>query len=334
MSHAATKWAFEQELPAMQKLTLLCLAHRHNRLTDRCFPSIARMERDTGAKADALRRALRELRRLGLIAVGARHRGSYRLSNEYTLCLDCRAPAENERVGAENKGGVAQNVEIPAQNDHTSRTKRVHLPRKACTPPAQNGSNQEENQEIKPGNKPKASAATALSLGVTIGTLPLNTGEEFVITDMMLAEWQALYPAVDVKQQLRSMKGWCQANLRNRKTKAGIPRFIVGWLGREQNKGGRVHAVSEGHISPAAGRQRRSEDAIATALRSLYGEGVGNADGPGEGELSEPGDRTGDGGGVAGSMDGDGAGLRSGSVPRRPETVHALEPIPATAWRH
>lgn len=51
-------------------------------------------------------------------------------------------------------------------------------------------------------------------------------------------EWQTLYPGVDVMQQLRNMRGWLEANPTRRKTKRGIKRFIVNWLGKEQNRSG------------------------------------------------------------------------------------------------
>lgn len=65
--------------------------------------------------------------------------------------------------------------------------------------------------------------------------LPLNTGEMYAITTEYVDEMQKLYPAVDVKQQLRTMRGWCDANPKNRKTASGIKRFVNGWLAREQN---------------------------------------------------------------------------------------------------
>ena len=66
--------------------------------------------------------------------------------------------------------------------------------------------------------------------------LPLNTGELFDVTVGYAEEKQALYPAIDVKQQLRAMRGWLDDNPKNRKTKSGIKRFINGWLSREQDK--------------------------------------------------------------------------------------------------
>ena len=69
-------------------------------------------------------------------------------------------------------------------------------------------------------------------------TLPLNTGEEYPVTEDEVAEYERLYPAVDVKQQLRSMRGWLLSNPKKRKTSRGIQRFINSWLAREQDRGG------------------------------------------------------------------------------------------------
>lgn len=72
----------------------------------------------------------------------------------------------------------------------------------------------------------------------SVFSLPLNDGSEYPITQKQIDEWTELYPAVDVMQELRNMKGWCLGNPTKRKTKSGINRFINGWLSREQNKGG------------------------------------------------------------------------------------------------
>lgn len=67
--------------------------------------------------------------------------------------------------------------------------------------------------------------------------LPLNDATEYAVTLAEVTEWQELYPAIDVRQQLRNMKGWCLANKIKRKTRSGIVRFITGWLKKEQDRG-------------------------------------------------------------------------------------------------
>lgn len=67
-------------------------------------------------------------------------------------------------------------------------------------------------------------------------TMPLNDHTEFIITPAHIAEWQALYPAVDVLQTLRHIRGWNLSNPKKRKTKNGILKHITQWLAKEQDK--------------------------------------------------------------------------------------------------
>ncbi len=69
-------------------------------------------------------------------------------------------------------------------------------------------------------------------------TLLLKTGDEFPIFQHDIDEFAELYPAVDIVQEMRKMKGWCINTPQKRKTQRGIRRFINSWLAREQDKGG------------------------------------------------------------------------------------------------
>lgn len=68
-------------------------------------------------------------------------------------------------------------------------------------------------------------------------TLTLNDKTEYPIYQEQVEEWVSLYPAVDVSQELRKMRGWLIANPAKRKTKNGILRFVTNWLAREQDSG-------------------------------------------------------------------------------------------------
>lgn len=65
--------------------------------------------------------------------------------------------------------------------------------------------------------------------------------------------WKELYPAVDILQELRKMKGWLDSNPTKRKTQRGIKRFINGWLAREQDRNG-VKGGKEGLESFVSGK--------------------------------------------------------------------------------
>ena len=76
-------------------------------------------------------------------------------------------------------------------------------------------------------------------------TLPLNDKSEYPVTNQSVREYKELYPAVNVEQELRNMRGWCLSNPTKRKTKSGIGRFINSWLSKEQNKGNRNNSSFE-----------------------------------------------------------------------------------------
>ena len=63
-----------------------------------------------------------------------------------------------------------------------------------------------------------------------------NTGEGYPFYQDDIDSYKGLYPAVDVEQEMRNMIGWLDANPARRKTKAGMKRFVNGWLSREQDK--------------------------------------------------------------------------------------------------
>ena len=69
-------------------------------------------------------------------------------------------------------------------------------------------------------------------------SLMLNDKTHYHVNKLQVDEWKELYPAVDIEQQLRNMRGWLDSNPKKRKTKSGILKFITGWLAREQDRGG------------------------------------------------------------------------------------------------
>ena len=107
--------------------------------------------------------------------------------------------------------------------------------------------------------KPPAPAEGAPAAVITLPT----QSETHSVTDADLAEYAALYPAVDVPQALRAMRSWLLAHPANRKTRRGMPRFIHAWLARAQDRGvhgpgadlypvlhGPTHASAGGVVGP------------------------------------------------------------------------------------
>lgn len=70
--------------------------------------------------------------------------------------------------------------------------------------------------------------------------LPMNNGEDYLVTKEYAHDLQGLYPAIDVEQEFRNIRGWLDSNPRNRKTPQGMKRFITNWMARNQNRAPRV----------------------------------------------------------------------------------------------
>ena len=127
-------------------------------------------------------------------------------------------------------------------------------------------------------------------------TLPLNDGSEWPVGADLARQWRELYPAVDVEQALRSMRGWLLANRTRRKTARGIERFAAAWLAREQDRGG-------GGVGGFGGGG------------GAGGSGGGVGAGVGAGSVGGAGGAGGSGGGFGGGVGGGGgAGVGAGGV--------------------
>jgi hypothetical protein len=71
-----------------------------------------------------------------------------------------------------------------------------------------------------------------------------NGPKEFPVFQTDIDKWAEPFPGIDVKQELRRATTWLEANPSNRKTFRGMPRFLVEWLGRAQDR-------AKGATSPA-----------------------------------------------------------------------------------
>lgn len=117
-------------------------------------------------------------------------------------------------------------------------------------PPAESNTIQSESN-TNTSISPEAKIATVLMM-------PLVDGSEYGISQAEIDEWSEAYPAVDVLQQLREMRAWCNANPKNKKTKKGVARFITGWLSKEQNRAPRVSTPAPQQETPRPRAQTTS----------------------------------------------------------------------------
>lgn len=144
-----------------------------------------------------------------------------------------RACSEHDRkvaAGSKRWGGRAQ-LE-PSYSSAQAEHQRIDVASLSShpTPPHNQSRPTEEKPCCTPSKTDAASQQSALI------TLPLNDRSEYPIVPLDASNWQALFPAVDVMQELRSMRAWCLANPKSHKTRSGILRFVNGWLQKAQNR--------------------------------------------------------------------------------------------------
>lgn len=181
------------------------------------------------ASQKSISRALHHLQDEGLIAFGNYNKSAYDRTMWYALTAEGEAVlsgdlhlSKGKMENPEKENQNSENVQpIPDKSTDISTDKSIiENPTDSCPEPDE------------PAAEPEP----------PVITLPLNTGKEYPVMAMDVREYKDLYPAVDVEQALRSMRGWLLANPRKRKTARGIRRFISSWLDREQNRGGNMRA--------------------------------------------------------------------------------------------
>ena len=64
-------------------------------------------------------------------------------------------------------------------------------------------------------------------------------GLEYAVTAEDLAPLAEAYPGVDVKAEVMKARAWAVSNPTKRKTPAGMPKFLNGWMSKAQNDGRR-----------------------------------------------------------------------------------------------
>lgn len=195
--------------------------------------------------------------------------------------------------------------------------------------PKADESNQSETESRKEKDRtqtkePEAGCAEGGGAASTpVITLPLNDGSEWPVGADLAGQWRELYPAVDVEQALRSMRGWLLANRTRRKTARGIERFAAAWLAREQDRGGGGAGgfgggVGAGVGAGGSGGAGVGGGACAGGVSGAGGFGEGVGGGIGAGGVGGAGGAGGSGGGVGrgggfGGAGGSGGGFGGGA---------------------
>ncbi|EOW9398427.1 helix-turn-helix domain-containing protein [Vibrio cholerae] len=252
MSRAANDWAWSLDIkPASLKLLLLAMADRADE-DHCCFPSIPRLEKDTGLNRKTILSGIKKLVECGVLKDTGEKRGRTMRVIVYKLVgvetgikkLDARTvktvPVEMEPISEQY------------QNWNDSENGTLNSPKNGTLNRPENGT---QNQSLEPVIEPikdlvPSELETDKPAEPVLFEIPLK-GKSSIhgVTQSELFEYRELYPAVDVAQQIRNMIGWCKANPTRQKTAQGIKRFIHAWLSKEQDRG-RVAPASQATSAP------------------------------------------------------------------------------------
>lgn len=136
--------------------------------------------------------------------------------------------------------GVTQQLHLSDVEKEKEIEKDKEIENKYICPEVNSGQPQPK-VEIEPScSKAELKVETEPAQADVFIKLPLINGDDYLVTKEYVKELKELYPAVDVEQALRSMRGWLGSHPKNKKTPRGIKRFITGWISRDQDKASRV----------------------------------------------------------------------------------------------
>ena len=158
-----------------------------------------------------------------------KNRADVRFIKEYFL-LDI---SDERDVPANIRNKVTLLSSFPTENP----SKPTENPSK----PTENPQSKGKESKVKESKVKEYAQSADESASAPAYRLILHDGSYYPISKEDISKWAALYPAVDIEQEIRKMIGWSEANPQNRKTKRGALAFINRWLAREQDRGGARH---------------------------------------------------------------------------------------------
>lgn len=166
--------------------------------------------------------------------------------------LDGTEPEKMDPIAEIIFEGMRRDLDIDRENyNRTVERNRKNAEKRKTSPPEETSGDENapvdtsgdqsipvetERRKKKEESREKMEYIDSIDCAEPVIGLPLNDGSEHPVTPEDVAEYSRLYPAVDVMQQLRNMRGWILANPSRRKTKRGIKAFISTWLAKEQDR--------------------------------------------------------------------------------------------------
>jgi uncharacterized protein YdaU (DUF1376 family) len=163
----------------------------------------------------------------------------------------CLSNGENGRKGGRPKGSKNKKNKTHSVNNKTHSVNLESDP---------NPSESEKKPKPLTTNHQPLNNQDTCAVAQTFIAIPTNKFESkkeaYQVTDQDVFEFRELYPAVNIEQELRAMRGWAIANKTKRKTHGGMARFVNSWLAREQNKGRSDNAQTRPGSNPTQNKRK------------------------------------------------------------------------------
>lgn len=196
--------------------------------------SISKLSLETGLTVNEIRTALKHLTETGEIT--SNPQGKFTVFTIKNYCIYQGDNEQNDRTDTSRSQTVN---EQSTRNQHETQERKKEAKKERIEKEYKEDKKDKEigvnikNHNINSCSEPEKSVSEP-----PVISLLLNDKTFYNIFACNVEHWQELYPAVDIMQELRKMKGWLESNPKRRKTKVGIKKFINSWLSKTQDSGG------------------------------------------------------------------------------------------------
>ena len=155
--------------------------------------------------------------------------------------------ADAKRDAARERKKRERNLLDRPKTCHASVTQKQSVTGIAVTPPVQTSPDQTSLLEIpseSPSPRPPERSSETPIAGMEF---PCDgVPRSWQLTQEQAAEWQGLFPTLDVIGECRNAMAWVKAKPANQKTAKGMKAFLVGWFGRSKDRGGQTQLRTTG----------------------------------------------------------------------------------------
>ncbi|UJF17224.1 helix-turn-helix domain-containing protein [Vibrio sp. SS-MA-C1-2] len=242
MSRVATDWVWKLDVkPASLKLLLLSMADRADE-EHCCFPSITRLEKDTGLNRKTIISSLQSLVDMKLLRDTGRRKGITRKVKVYCL-MNIEPEQHNSKIhrkikaltsipkikrNSPNITPIKPAVEKEqSQNRNDSNNGTLNSPKIGTLNSPNFGT---QNQSLEPPIEPKKNKQKENLV------FPLKNQKQFIVSDEEISSWRSEFPDLDISKICQDILCWLLANPNKQRSQKQTQGLIIRWFSRLRPK--------------------------------------------------------------------------------------------------